>query len=386
MAVAEPRFVVGVACTVAVVLGLAIGSPLIAVAGPVLAVAAAAEAGRRSQQRAEARRQTGLPVVLDHMIQELRSGLGLRTVCSRPMPVAEEVDDAVAPLAVALAEHRSLADAVAELQMAAGVRQQQDVELMAVTLAALADRGAPAAAALGRLRLTLMGAVEARARARAQAGQARASAALLAGAPALFALVIAVADPDVGRLYLYQPIGTVCVTVALVFTYAGWRWMSREVDRALGSDEAGNGPGAAARTIDLVAMTVGAGGTTADGVAVVAERGPPVAREAFARVVDRQRHGDLLVDALPHLTESLGVDYHPLVVALTAADQGGAPIGTLLQRLADEAEQARRRSVELSLARLPVRLLVPLVVCQLPAVIVGAVTPLTIVALRHLRG
>lgn len=143
---------------------------------------------------------------------------------------------------------------------------------------------------------------------------------------------------------------------------------------------------ALAPTIDLLAMTVGAGGTPADGVALVAERGPAVVRAAFGGVLDRQRRGELLIDALPLITEQLGADYHPLVTAVAANEHGGAPVGALLQRLSDEADRARRQSVELALARLPVRLLVPLVCCQLPAAVVGAVVPLTIVALRHLRG
>lgn len=143
---------------------------------------------------------------------------------------------------------------------------------------------------------------------------------------------------------------------------------------------------ALAPTIDLIAMTISAGGTPADGVATVAERGPSVVRAAFAAVLDSRRRGHVLIDSLPLLTGQLGADYHPLATALAANEHGGAPVGALLQRLADEADRARRQSVELALAQLPVRLLIPLVCCQLPAAVVGAVVPLTIVALRHLRG
>lgn len=143
---------------------------------------------------------------------------------------------------------------------------------------------------------------------------------------------------------------------------------------------------ALAPTIDLIAMTISAGGTPADGVALIAERGPAPVRGVFDGVLDRQRHGAVLVDALPLITEELGADYHPLVTALAANEHGGSPVGALLQQLADEAERARRQSIELAMAQLPVRLLVPLVCCQLPAALVGAVVPLTIVAFRHLRG
>ncbi len=143
---------------------------------------------------------------------------------------------------------------------------------------------------------------------------------------------------------------------------------------------------ALAPTIDLLTMTIGAGGTPAEGIRVVARQGPAVVRPAFAVVLERQQRGQVLAEAVVHLTEALGPEFHPLVTALVVTDQGGAPIGGLLQRLADEAEHARRRSVELMLARLPVTLLVPLVICQLPAVVIGAVVPLTIVAFRHLGG
>ena len=179
-------------------------------------------------------------------------------------------------------------------------------------------------------------------------------------------------------------VAMVVIAAVVVAAVAG-----RRRHRAIGIDRlVRDRAEALAPTIDLMAMTIGAGGTPADGVSLVAERGPVVVRAAFGGVLDAQRRGDVLIDALPLLlpSEQLGPDYHPLVSALTANEHGGAPVGALLQRLAEEADRARRQTVELALAQLPVRLLVPLVCCQLPAAIVGAVVPLTIVALRHLRG
>lgn len=217
----------------AVVVGLVFRIPMLTFAAPVAVGFVAVELEHRERRARERRRLAGLPIVVDAMVQQLRAGAGLRVVCATPVAVGAEVDDMLRPLVEALDRQRPLREAVGALQAEASRRAWHDAQLFAATLVALVDRGGPAAAALQRLRLTLTGAVEARSRAESQAGQARASAALLAGAPALFALVVALADGDVGHFYLREPLGGLCVTVALLLSQAGWRWMSRDVDRAL---------------------------------------------------------------------------------------------------------------------------------------------------------
>ncbi len=143
---------------------------------------------------------------------------------------------------------------------------------------------------------------------------------------------------------------------------------------------------ALAPTIDLIAVVIGAGGSIAEAVELVSERGPEPVRPVFTRVRAGQRRGVLLADALAAISDELGAEFHPLTTALVVSAQGGAPVGALLQRLADEANQARRRVIETRVRRLPVVLIVPLVVCQLPAVIVGSVVPLALLAVRSLQG
>ena len=213
--------------------GLVGGSPLVAGVGPVVTWFAVLETRQRTSRREERKRQAVLPVVVDDMIQQLRSGLGLRTVCAAPIEVAAGSGGMLASLVEALRSGRSLRASVEALQREAGRQGWPDVQLLATTLAALVDRGGPAIPALVGLRLTLTGSVEARNRARVQSGQAQASAALLAGAPALFALVVALADHDVGRFYVREPLGAICVSAALVLSFWGWRWMNRYVDRAV---------------------------------------------------------------------------------------------------------------------------------------------------------
>ena len=139
-----------------------------------------------------------------------------------------------------------------------------------------------------------------------------------------------------------------------------------------------------APVVDLIAVVVGSGGTLAEAVELVAVEGPEPARSVFAAVIRRRRRGDLLADALQTIADDLGPGFHPLTVSLIVAEQGGAPVGLLLQRLADEVRLARERELTEAIGRMPVRLLVPLIVCQLPALVIGSVIPLIIVALRRL--
>lgn len=137
-------------------------------------------------------------------------------------------------------------------------------------------------------------------------------------------------------------------------------------------------------TVDLVAVVMGSGGTVSQAVRTVANHGPAPIRPAFQRVIARSTGGALLADALSMASEDLGPAYHPLIGALITTERDGAPVSLLLQRLADDAEHARRWRGEALATRLPVSLLVPLVVCLLPAGILAAVVPLATIALRQL--
>ncbi len=148
-------------------------------------------------------------------------------------------------------------------------------------------------------------------------------------------------------------------------------------DRAL---EAGLG-----FTIDLIAVVLGSGGTVHQAVATVAAIGPPPVRAGFEAVLHRSAAGVLLVDSLARASVELGPAFHPLVGALVTTEQDGGSLTALLQRLADDAEQAHRWQVETAARRLPVALLPPLVVCLLPAVVIGTVVPLAVVAVRQLE-
>lgn len=167
------------------------------------------------------------------------------------------------------------------------------------------------------------------------------------------------------------------VASAVVVLVVGRRRRHRRLARAAIEGSAGH-------TVDLITVVLGSGGTVRQAVEIVARHGPPPVRPAFAEVAACSARGHRLGDALAELSVAIGPTFHPLVGALLAAEVDGAPIASVLARLADDLEQRDRWRAETSAGRLPVLLIPPLVVCLLPAVVVGAVVPLAVVALRQL--
>jgi tight adherence protein C len=175
--------------------------------------------------------------------------------------------------------------------------------------------------------------------------------------------------------------GSVLLVALVVGALAAARWRRR---LRLAAEPRRRAEEVLDEVIDLIAVVVGSGGTISSAVELVAEVGPPAVAPTFAAVLDRAADGCLLADALVSVSDELGPVYHPLVGALVGCERDGTPIAGLLQRLADEADLARRHRVEAATGRLPVMLLVPLVVCLLPAVVIGVLIPLAVVALGQL--
>lgn len=103
---------------------------------------------------------------------------------------------------------------------------------------------------------------------------------------------------------------------------------------------------------------------------------------ALRRVGQRQAHGHGLIDALDHELARLGGGADGLLPLLRSHTDDGAAIADALFDIAASARQTQRRLSEAEARRLPVRMLVPLIVCILPAFMALTVAPVIVESLR----
>jgi len=136
--------------------------------------------------------------------------------------------------------------------------------------------------------------------------------------------------------------------------------------------------------IEMLVLAVRAGALPSAAVQSALPHLPLAVRPAFAAVQQRVATGERFADALGALATHLGLTARPLVDSLAAADRYGLPLAPVLDRLADDARQHRRRAAEARARQLPVRLSLPLVLCTLPSFVLLAIVPLLIGALSSL--
>ena len=127
--------------------------------------------------------------------------------------------------------------------------------------------------------------------------------------------------------------------------------------------------------VDLLRLGAHAGLTPHQLLPVVIDVLPTAIGPAFVEVQRRVQLGVRLGDALDAL-DPLGEVAHPLVAAMRSAAFDGTPLLPALERVATDARLLRRRRAEHDARRLPVQLLLPLVLCVLPAFVLLAVVPL----------
>lgn len=100
-----------------------------------------------------------------------------------------------------------------------------------------------------------------------------------------------------------------------------------------------------------------------------------------AHFADAWNRGASTSEALRHLVTRCGSAAQTFCDSLSASLADGQSIQQVLTRLDAEARKAREREVEISVAKLPIRLAAPLVTCVLPAyILIGAIP---VVAFAH---
>jgi len=138
--------------------------------------------------------------------------------------------------------------------------------------------------------------------------------------------------------------------------------------------------------VELLVLCIHAGRSPTQAISELARRAPLPLRPAFAAVELQLHRGRRLGDALITLPDHTGPCTRELTSAIALADREGLPIVPVLDRLAVDARQDRRRHGEAEARRLPVRLSFPLVACTLPAFVLLAIAPAVLGALSTLRG
>lgn len=108
-------------------------------------------------------------------------------------------------------------------------------------------------------------------------------------------------------------------------------------------------------------------------------------RSPITTVCDRLDDGSTFADALTTLITTIGVAARPFVDAVVAAERYGLPLAPVLDRIAVEAREQRRRDGQAAARELPVRLAAPLVLCTLPSFALLAIAPLLLGALSSLH-
>ena len=143
--------------------------------------------------------------------------------------------------------------------------------------------------------------------------------------------------------------------------------------------------------IELLALAVEAGCNPLLALRHIARRCADPFAEAIAVVLADYDVGRRLADALEALPSLLGNtrepfdEVRPLVQIVASADRYGTALLEPLRRLAADARAARRQRADEAARRLPVKLLLPLISCVLPAFGVMTIAPLLASGLRSLR-
>jgi tight adherence protein C len=137
--------------------------------------------------------------------------------------------------------------------------------------------------------------------------------------------------------------------------------------------------------LDLLVLSIRAGYLPAQAIGEIARFLPESLCRAFAAVDEDMQRGMRFADALNRLHTQLGAIAQPLVDSLSSAERYGLPLAPVLERLAFEARQQRRRESDAAARELPVRLAMPLVLCTLPSFVLLAIVPLLLGAVSSLH-
>jgi tight adherence protein C len=139
--------------------------------------------------------------------------------------------------------------------------------------------------------------------------------------------------------------------------------------------------------LDLLAVSVEAGVGLEGAIRSVAEKFDGPLGEELAHVLSEMELGSSRREALQHLRERTDVpDLDGFVLSLLQASALGMPLTRVLRTEADELRRRRRQRVREAAAKLPVKLVFPLIVFIMPAMFVVIIGPAVVRIGRTLIG
>lgn len=128
--------------------------------------------------------------------------------------------------------------------------------------------------------------------------------------------------------------------------------------------------------IDLLTLSVEAGMGFEGAVAQIAATMPGALSREFARMLHEMQMGMRRADALRALSERTTViELRTVCTSLLQATELGIPIVDVLREQAKEMRVRRRQHAETAAAKVPVKVVFPLVLCLLPALFVVVIGP-----------
>jgi tight adherence protein C len=128
--------------------------------------------------------------------------------------------------------------------------------------------------------------------------------------------------------------------------------------------------------IDLLTLSVEAGMGFEGAVAQIAATMPGALSREFARLLHEMQMGMRRADALRALSERTTViELRTVCTSLLQATELGIPIVDVLREQAKEMRVRRRQNAETAAAKVPVKVVFPLVLCLLPALFVVVIGP-----------
>lgn len=135
--------------------------------------------------------------------------------------------------------------------------------------------------------------------------------------------------------------------------------------------------------LDLLAIAVQAGMGLEQAIALVAERQRGALGVELGVMIQEVQLGSSRRDALAHLRERTEVaELSTFALALAQADALGSPIGNVLRVQAVEMRALRRQRARERSAKVPVKLLFPLLLCVFPALGIVVVGPAAVSIVR----